>query len=69
MNDVPNNITFIFLKLTDLSWLQEACKLSMKLWDYQPIDAIQLHNDVRDAKNKTMQALKYKPFVLNETIS
>lgn len=41
----------------------------MKLWDYQPIDAIQLRDDVRDAKNKTLQALKYKPFVLNETIS
>ena len=38
----------------------------MKLWDYQPIDPIELGNYVKDAKNKTLQAMKYKPFVLSD---
>lgn len=38
----------------------------MKLWDYQPIDPIELGNYVKDAKNKTLQAMKNKPFVLSD---
>jgi len=52
-----------------LSNFQEACKLAMKLWEYPPIDPIQLREDIRDAKNKTLQALKYKPFELNDSVS
>ena len=52
------------LKFTTVNKIQEDCKLAMKLWDYHPIDQLQLRQHVKDAKNSTIKASKYKPFVL-----
>ena len=52
------------LKFQTVNKIQEACKLAMKLWEYQPVDQVQLRQHVLDAKNATLKASKYKPFVL-----
>ena len=52
------------LKFSTVNKIQEACKLAMKLWQYQPVDQAQLVQHVLDAKNATLKASKYKPFVI-----
>ena len=52
------------LKFPTVNKIQEACKLAMKLWEYQPLDQAQLKQHMLNAKNATLKASKLKPFVL-----